>query len=217
MNVRLLPVLAFLVFAAPVSLAATRSGTERTAMRMAMTGGAPPVVGPTIPWAKGRIAWQSSRKTGERRGPHAVMFPGKKVVITVVANAPRHPDMSFETGGLTNPTVCVSQGAHVTLKVINMDYGPGMIHGLVITSAKPPYPLEIGRHPPDMLARIAALAPRSSSRLRAARYAEATVHFVARRPGTYYYVCPIPGHALAFHMYGRFIVSRSHSPRSPRS
>ena len=217
MSVRPLPVLAFLMFAAPASLAAMAGGAERTAMRMAMTGRAAPVVGPPIPWAKGRIAWQSSRKTGERRGPHAVMFPGKKVVITVVANAPRHPDMSFETGGLTNPTVCVSQGAHVTLNVINMDYGPGMIHGLVITSAKPPYPLHIGRHPPDMLARIAALAPRSNSRLRAARYAEATVRFVARRPGTYYYVCPIPGHALAFHMYGRFIVNRSSSRRPHRS
>ena len=217
MSVRPLPLFAFLMCTTPVSLATTLGGVERAAMSMAMAGGAMPVVGPTIPWAQGRIAWQSSRKTGERRGPDAVMFPGKKVVITVVANAPRHPDMSFETGGLTNPTVCVSQGARVTLTVINMDYGPGMVHGLVITSAKPPYPLQIGRHPPHMLARIAALAPRSSSRLRAARYAEATVHFVARRPGTYYYVCPIPGHALAFHMYGRFIVDRSPPPTSPRS
>ena len=215
MSVRPLPIFAFLMCATPASFATILGRAERTAMPMVMARDTIPVVGPTIPWAQGRIAWQSSRKAGERRGPDAVMFPGKRVVITVVANAPRHPDMSFETGGLTNPTVCVSQGAHVTLKVINMDYGPGMVHGLVITSAKPPYPLQIGRHPPHMLARIAALAPRSSSRLRAARYAEATVHFVARRPGQYYYVCPIPGHALAFHMYGRFIVKRA--PMAPRS
>ncbi|WP_298139779.1 hypothetical protein [Acidiferrobacter sp.] len=160
----------------------------------------------TIPWAQERIAWRSSQKIGKRCGPDAVMFPGRNVVITMIANAPHHPDMSFETGGLTNPTVCVTQGAHVTLEFSNMDYGPGMAHGLVITSAKPPYPLRISRHLPAVLARINALAPRSNARLNAARYAEATVHFVAGRAGTYYYICPIPGHALAFHMYGRFIV-----------
>ena len=213
---RLSVVFVFLMLAAPVSFAKTLGTVKKPPMPMAMADGEMHVVAPTIPWAQAKTAWQSSRKTGERHGSDAVMFPGKKVVITVVANAPRHPDMSFEAGGLTNPTLCVSQGAHVTLRLINMDYGPGMAHGLVITSASPPYPLQIGRHPPTMLARIGALAPRSSIHLRDAHYAKATVHFVARRAGTYYYVCPIPGHALAFHMYGRLIVTPSPSRMPPR-
>ena len=173
--------------------------------------------GPTISWAQGRIVWQSSLSEGLRRGRHAVMFRGKSVVITMVANAPGHPDMSFEAGGLTDPTVYVPLGAHVALRVINMDYGPDMDHGLVITAAKPPYPARLARRLPGVLADIPPLPPRSNVHLRTSRYAEATVRFVARRAGTYYYVCPVPGHALAFRMYGRFVVGGTGIKPPPRS
>lgn len=203
---------------AAIACAATDPG--KAAMRMRATPSADhpaPVAGSRISWARGRAVLRDSKRAGVRHGRRVLMFRGKRVAIALVAHAPSHPDMSFETGGLTNPTVCVSQGAQVTLEVLNMDYGPGMAHGLVITSAKPPYPAQLGRHLPHVLADIPALPPRSSARLQKARYAEKTVRFVAGRAGTYYYVCPVPGHALAFGMYGRFVVRPARLKTCPRS
>ncbi len=203
-----------------VAIACAATNPEKAAMRMRATPsahGPAPTAGSRISWTRGRKVLRASQHAGVRHGRRALMFRGKRVAIALVAHAPRHPDMSFETGGLTNPTVCVSQGARVTLEVMNMDYGPGMAHGLVITSAKPPYPARLGRRLPHILADIPALPPRSSARLHKARYAEKTVHFVAGRPGTYYYVCPVPGHALAFRMYGRFVVRPARLKACPRS
>lgn len=209
--------LAALAFPAAGAYATTSGGDAATHM-MTMTSTSPvSVASSRISWTQGQTVLRESQVAGVRQGRRALMFQGKRVAIALIAHAPRYPDMSFETGGLTNPTVCVSQGAHVTLKMMNMDYGPGMAHGLVITSAKPPYPARLGQHLPHVLADIPVLPPRSSARLQTARYAEKTVRFVAWRPGTYYYICPVPGHALAFRMYGRFVVCPAGLKTCPRS
>ena len=158
-----------------------------------------------IPWVQARQILLLSRHEGRSRG-RTVTFRGKTVAIAVVANAPHHPDMSFEIGGLTNPTITVTQGSSVTLTFLNMDYGPYMDHGVVITATRPPYPAHVDRHLAGVLAHIRLLPPRSRQRLARAHYAEGSVHFLAQKAGTYYYVCPIPGHALAYRMYGRFLV-----------
>lgn len=161
----------------------------------------------TLPWSQARQTLTASTREGLVHG-HTVSFSGQALTLRIVANAPHHPDMSFEAGGLTNPTVSVAQGSLVTLTLLNMDYGPGMVHGILITTRGPPYPPSPVLHGAQTIARIPALAPRSRRRLSLARYAEASVRFMARTPGMYYYVCPTPGHAEGFHMYGRFIVRR---------
>lgn len=156
-------------------------------------------------WNKARHALAASTHEGRVQG-HTVSFRGRAVTLRIVANAPHHPDMSFEAGGLTNPTISVAQGSQVTLTLLNMDYGPGMAHGIVVTTKGPPYPPFPDIPQAQTIARIPSLAPRSRRRLSKARYAEASVRFRAERPGTYYYVCPTPGHAQGARMYGRFIV-----------
>jgi len=84
-----------------------------------------------------------------------------------------------------------------------MDYGNGMAHGLIITRLPPPYP-----YMGTMMAAtggIPPLAPRSSDSLQNASYAAGTAHFRATTPGTYYYLCQVPGHAQKG-MYGKIIV-----------
>lgn len=161
--------------------------------------------GGQFPWGTVRRTLVASEHEGHIQG-QTVSFYGKTVTLRVVANAPHHPDMSFEVGGLTNPTVSIAQGTHVTLTFLNMDYGPGMDHALLITSAKPPYPPRVSSQGAGVLASIPPLAPRSKKNLNQARYAQASLRFTAQTPGTYYYVCPVPGHADGFHMYGRFVV-----------
>ncbi len=209
----LLALLAFPITGAHAAMSAANTATP---MMMAASGPTP-VVGSRLSWRRGQAVLRDSERAGVHHGHGALIFRGKQVAIAIVARAPHHPDMSFETGGLTNPTLCVPQGTQVTLEVMNMDYGPGMAHGLVITSAKPPYPVRLRRHLPHVLADIPALPPRSRARLQTARYAEQTVRFIAGRPGTYYYICPVPGHALAFRMYGRFIVYPASLKTCPRS
>ncbi len=213
MNLRSHPqaLLALLACFATEAYAAINTATRVTASGLA------PAADSRLSWMRGRALLRHSEVAGVPQGRRTLVFRGKQVVIALIARAPRHPDMSFEAGGLTNPTLCVSQGTHVTLKVMNMDYGPGMAHGLVITSAKPPYPVRFGRQLPHVLADIPALPPRSSARPQTARYAEKTVRFIAERPGTYYYICPVPGHALAFRMYGRFVVYPTSLKTCPRS
>lgn len=160
-----------------------------------------------LPWSQARQTLTASIREGRVQG-HTVSFSGRAVILRIVANAPHHPDMSFEAGGLTNPTLSVAQGSLVTVTLLNMDYGPGMVHGVLITAKGPPYPPYPALQEAQTIARIPGLAPRSRRRLNEARYAEASVRFIARTPGTYYYVCPTPGHAEGFRMYGRLIVRR---------
>ncbi|MDA8391092.1 MAG: hypothetical protein M0Z76_10255 [Gammaproteobacteria bacterium] len=179
------------------------------AMRMPMAGMTPVAHGvraATRPWEVARRLWKDSVHEGRRSGT-AIGFYGRHIRIVVVANAPHHPDMTFEAGGLTNPTLSITAGAQVTVTLLNMDPGPGMAHGLVITTTPPPYPVVVPDSPAADIARTRVLAPRTAARKQRARYATGHVTFRITRPGTYYYLCPVPGHAKAFHMYGRLVVT----------
>jgi len=67
-----------------------------------------------------------------------VTFTGNRVDIAMAAVQPDFPDTTFEVAGLVNPTIVVSAGSLVTLHFVNMDYGRGMTHGVVITPIPPP-------------------------------------------------------------------------------
>lgn len=176
-------------------------------MMMRPTDGGGTSVPNALPWTQAHRLIEAARHEGHKK-EGTLFFSGPRAQIVMVASAPHHPDMTFDAGGLTNPTLSVAAGSHVTLTLLNADYGPGMTHGLVITATKPPYPIVVNHRLHTLLTWLAPLPARSRRRLQEARYADATVHFVAPRPGTYYYLCPVPGHASALRMYGRFLVRR---------
>lgn len=187
---------------APLAVGAMRG----SAMGMRAVGGGRKAAPNPLPWKQARRIIQAARHAGHKKDG-ALFFSGPHADLVMVASGPRHPDMTFDMGGLSNPTISVAAGSHVALTLLNADYGPGMTHALVITATKPPYPPLIS-HLHKLVTQLPSLPPRSRTRLSKARYAEATVRFVAPRPGTYYYLCPVPGHASAFRMYGRFLVRR---------
>jgi plastocyanin len=91
---------------------------------------------------------------------------------------------------MVNPKITVPAGAQVSIQVINAD--PDTAHGLVITSGP-------GQSSwmPTMTSRPAS----TGSALwflgnpTAAGMHTATLTFTAGPPGTYHYLCPLPGHA----------------------
>jgi len=141
-----------------------------------------------------------------QKSGNIVVFHGDKIAITMVAVQPRYPDTTFEVAGLVNPTLVVPAGSKVTLTLINMDYGPRMNHGVVITEDRPPYPIFGMMGIPDAYIGIQVLSPRNSANEQSALYPTASVSFTAPEPGTYYYLCQYYDHASR-NMYGRFIVA----------
>lgn len=136
---------------------------------------------------------------------NTVSFTGANVTLDVIAVQPGEPDTTFEIAGLVDPTVKVPRGALVTLRLVNMDYGADMPHGVVITRLPPPYTVMPMLMMGGMGPGIPPLVARSADDLRSARYAAAAVRFRAAVRGTYYYLCQVPGHARDG-MYGKLIV-----------
>ena len=196
------------VMTAPVVRAQAMSG-------MGMMKGSGVADRPACPgWGGGLLSYgqvEAYIRRGMRQGTidarsHTVLFSGTNVTIDLIAMQPGHPDQTFEVAGLTNPTLVVSRGAVVRLSLVNMDYGDTMEHGLILTQVPPPYPYRLRKDKGPILAQIMPLLPwRSEKAVVQARYATLSTTFVARQPGTYWYVCPTPGHAEQG-MYGRFIV-----------
>lgn len=167
-----------------------------------MMGGA--VVPATEDWRAARAAAERSTEgavVDEAR--NTVAFSGSRVHIRMAAVQPGKPDTTFEVAGLVDPTLEVPRGSVVQIDLVNMDFGPDMAHGVVVTRAAPPY----GVVPVPMMAPggVPPLAPRSSDALETARYATGSATFRADRTGTYYYLCQVPGHAQQG-MYGKLVV-----------
>lgn len=135
-----------------------------------------------------------------------VSFSGSEVTIDMVAVQPGHDDGTFEVRGVSNPTLVVPAGATVHLNLVNMDYGKNMQHGVIITSAVPPYRRYVMMQTGPGLAGIAPPLPwRSAKNIERSDYAVKGTTFVARTPGVYWYICQTPGHAEKG-MYGKFVV-----------
>ena len=161
-------------------------------------------------YAKVRQYLKASSEYG-RADPVArtVRFSGHEVIIDMTAVQPGHDDGTFEVHDIANPTLVVPQGAVVHLNLVNMDYGKDMEHGVIITPAGPPYAYMSMMQTGPGFAGVMPLLPwRNADELTKADYAALGTTFVARRPGTYWYVCPTPGHAKKG-MYGKFIVEGS--------
>jgi len=132
-----------------------------------------------------------------------ITFTTGTVHLTAVASPAGGPDETFRIAGMVNPKITVPAGAQVSTQVINAD--PDTAHGLVITSGP-------GRFPwmPMMTSRPAftGSALWFLGNPTAAGMHAGTLTFTAATPGTYHYLCPVPGHAQKG-MTGLFTISNT--------
>ncbi len=119
------------------------------------------------------------------QGPHIVISAG-----------PRANMYSFRIQSHENPTLVFAKGALVTLTVANID--PDMEHDLLIGKAQFPMPPV-----PDTAAAFGTtlLSPEENGAMPANEFA-----FHASVPGTYSYLCSVPGHAVSG-MYGAIVIA----------
>lgn len=135
------------------------------------------------------------------RAARTITFTTTRVRLAVLASPAKGPDETFQIAGLVNPTLVIPAGAHVSIKVVNAD--PDTAHGLVITASS-----DIRSWMPMMTARPAFAGSALwflGNPTRAGMHAGA-LSFTATMPGTYRYLCAVPGHAQKG-MAGTLIVS----------
>jgi rusticyanin len=165
----------------------------------ALFAGAP---GPRVtPAGATRLASQIPAGATVSRPRHTVTFSGSSVRLTIVASPSGGPDETFRVAGMVNPAIIVKPGARVSIQVINAD--PDTAHGLAVTAGS-----ATSSWMPMMTARPAFpgsalwfLGNPTSAGMHAG-----TLTFTASTPGTYHYLCPVPGHAQKG-MTGTFTVS----------
>lgn len=128
-----------------------------------------------------------------------VTFSGRTVDIEVLAS-PSTADDSFEVAGLIDPTIAVPAGSSVTLDLINADTGSA--HGIVISagSADASAMPMLSDAPAFSGATIWFLGDATTAGMH-----RGSTTFTAATPGTFHYLCPVPGHAERG-MAGLFVV-----------
>ena len=125
----------------------------------------------------------------------------KSDVHFVVLASPSMPAENFRIAGMTNPTVVVPKGATVSIELVNAD--SDMAHGLVVTASGAASSwMPMMTAPPAFSGAALWFLGGSTS----AGMHTGTLTFIARTPGTYQYLCPVPGHAQEG-MAGTFVVS----------
>jgi len=176
---------------------ARMGGDAGKAVGSMLAGRAPQVVSP-----------QQARTLGDQTPAGATVdqqnnpltFQTSSVHLTVIANPSYGHDMTFRIAGLTNPTVVVRTGAHVTVQFINGDGDSG--HGWMVTTAKAPL-----SYMPMLTSGVAfpgAFAHPLGDPT-AAGWGSETISFDASKSGQFTYLCPLPGHAQKG-MHGQFII-----------
>lgn len=131
-----------------------------------------------------------------------ISYHTANVLLVMVGAPPGRPGMFWQVdGALVNPTVVVPAGSRISVQFVNGD--PGQHHGFELTTGTPPFPRMAMRDgtvaAPGAL--IMPLPPPDGSRWYAAH-----ASFTAPPPGTYHYICPVPGHAERG-MWGTLVVT----------
>ena len=158
--------------------------------------------GPRVSAAQaGRLGSQAPTGATLDRAANRITFTGTRVRLTVLASPAGGPDETFRIVGLTDPAITVAAGAQVSIEVINAD--PDTAHGLVITASgatSSAMPMVTAR-PAFPGSAVWFLGNPTSAGMHTG-----TLSFTASTPGTYRYLCPVPGHAQEG-MTGTFTVS----------
>ena len=132
---------------------------------------------------------------------NAVAFSGNSANLAAIGSPSGGPDETFRIAGLVNPTITVKTGTRVSIEVVNAD--PDTAHGLVVTatgSASSWMPMMTSSPAFDGAA-LWFLGDPTSSGMHVG-----TISFTAGTPGSYQYLCAVPGHAQKG-MVGTFVVA----------
>ena len=119
--------------------------------------------------------------------------------------APNKKAQGFEIflfHGQVNPTVVVPAGVKVRITLGNAE--STMPHGLAVTRKAPPYPANVKSEIKPPIAGTGYVDPTQSK----GKLNVAGTGWFTLKPGTYYYVCPVPTHAKDG-MYGKLVVKSS--------
>jgi rusticyanin len=156
-----------------------------------------------------RVSPARAARLGSQVPPGATASPGQKRItfsaavirLVVLASPAGGPAETFRIGGMVDPALIVKAGARVSIEVINAD--PDTAQGLVVTGsqATPSRMPMMTSSPAFPGSAVWFLGNPTSAGMHAA-----TLSFTASTPGTYRYLCPVPGHAQDG-MTGTFIVS----------
>lgn len=141
---------------------------------------------------------QQSRQAGTSRDGR-VAFSGSRINIPVVTGAANTAPKRFEVHGEVNPTIVVPAGAQVRIRLANAE--SSMPHGLAVTRQAPPYPANVKSEIKPPIAGTGYVDPSESG----SSMQVASTGWFTLKPGTYYYVCPVPTHAKSG-MYGKLVV-----------
>jgi rusticyanin len=137
------------------------------------------------------------------RSANTVTFAAASVHLVAVASPAGGPDETFRIADLVNPAITVPAGAKVSIEVINAD--PDTAHGLVITAnADTSSPMPMMTSQPAFVGSAVWFLGNPTT----AGMHVGTLTFTAATPGTYQYLCPVPGHAQKG-MAGTFTVSNA--------
>lgn len=136
------------------------------------------------------------------KASNTVTYTGTNVNLVALASPHGVPNMTWEIDGLVNPTITIPSGVTVHVILVNPDWG--YMHGFEVTSTPPPY----GQMPMmsinnDFL--LPPLSQRTTQSLNSAKYYSRSGQLNLQK-GTYYYLCPVPGHARQG-MYGVLKIS----------
>ena len=154
-----------------------------------IANGAP---GGLVPAGRMEALAANARRTVDQRGS-TLTYRSQHVTLVALGAPGNRPGMYWQLDGVDGPrgpTVSVPAGAVITVDFADGD--PGHPHGFELTTAAPPYPRMA-----MMAGRIAAPGafimppPPPEGNL----WYAVTVSFHAPPTGTYYLICPVPGHA----------------------
>ncbi len=165
------------------------SGTDPGKVMGALFAGAP---GPRVSAAQAAaLGGQAPAGAQVAAAANTVTFTTTTVRLAIIASPSGGPDETFRIAGLVNPRIIVPAGARVTIQLVNAD--PDTAHGLVIATAS----AANASWMPMMTARPAftGSALWFLGNPTSAGMHEGTITFTAAAPGTYQYLCPVPGHA----------------------
>lgn len=135
-----------------------------------------------------RLAAQAAREV--TRDGSLLTYRRTQVALVALGAPGNRPGMYWQIDGVDSPIVSVPAGS--TISVNFADGDPGHPHGFELTTAAPPYPrmaMMAGR----IAARGAFIMPVPPPK--ANQWYAANATFQAPPPGTYYIICPVPGHA----------------------